>query len=177
MQQQSHPTIILGGGFVGLFTALHLSQQNYPYPIVLIEQRDRFSFKPLLYELLSGELHSEQVYPHYKQLLSGSRVLFVQDTVKAINLHEQQITVASGQHYSYRNLVLALGGKTSYFNTPGADQYTFPLTSGSEAIALRKHLQNRLHQAIQAKTSEERRYLLTVAIVGAGPAGIELACT
>jgi NADH dehydrogenase len=177
MQQSSHPTIILGGGFVGLFTALHLSQQNYPHPIVLIEQRDRFSFKPLLYELLSGELHSEQVYPRYKELLSGSHIQFVQDTVKSIDLHHQCITVASDQRYSYRSLVLALGGKTTYFNTPGADQYTFSLTNGAEAIALRQHLRNRLHLALQAKTDAERRHWLTVAIVGAGPAGIELACT
>lgn len=177
MPQTSHPTIILGGGFVGLFTALHLSQQNYPHPIVLIEQRDRFSFKPLLYELLSGELHSEQVYPRYQELLSGSRVTFVQDSVANIDLHHQRITVASGENYSYRNLVLALGGKTTYFNTPGAEQHTFPLTSGAEAIALRKHLRHRLHLALQAKSCDERRYLLTVAIVGAGPAGIELACT
>lgn len=177
MQLASHPTIILGGGFVGLFTALHLSQQNYSDPIVLIEQRDRFSFKPLLYELLSGELHSEQVYPRYKELLSGSRVMLVQDTVESIDLLDQSITVASGQRYAYRNLVLALGSKTAYFNTPGANQYTFPFTNGTEAIALRKHLRHRLHQAIQAKTIEERRYLLTVAIIGAGPAGIELACT
>ncbi|MBF2025898.1 MAG: NAD(P)/FAD-dependent oxidoreductase [Oscillatoriales cyanobacterium C42_A2020_001] len=177
MQQSSHPTIILGGGFVGLFTALHLSQQNYPHPIILIEQRDRFSFKPLLYELLSGELHSQQVYPRYQELLLGSHVAFVQDTVKAINLHHQRLTVASGKNYDYCNLVLALGSQTTYFNTPGADKYTFPLTDGAEAIALRKHLRLRLHQAIQAKTVEEQQYLLTFAIVGAGPAGIELACT
>lgn len=162
---------------MGLFTALHLSQQNYPQPIILIEQRDRFSFKPLLYELLSGELHSEQVYPRYQELLSGRCVTFVQDTVKAIDLHHQRIAVASGKQYDYRNLVLALGSKTTYFNTPGADQHTFPLTNGAEAIALRKHLRICLHQAIQAKTVEERCYLLTIAIVGAGPAGIELACT
>lgn len=177
MQQSSHPTIILGGGFVGLFTALHLSQQNYSHPIVLIEQRDRFSFKPLLYELISGELHSEQVYPRYKELLSDSHVTFVQGTVKSINLYHQSITIASGEHYSYRNLVLALGSQTACFNTPGADEYTFPLTNGAEAIALRKHLRNRLHQALQTETVAERRHLLTVAIVGAGPAGIELACT
>ncbi len=177
MPHPSHPTVILGGGFVGLFTALHLSQQNYSHPIVLIEQRDRFSFKPLLYELLSGELHSEQVYPRYQELLSGSGVSFVQDTVESIDLHHQCVTGASGQHYSYRNLVLALGGKTAYFNTPGADKHTLPLTSGAEAIALRRHLRTRLHQAIQAQTVDERRYLLTIAIVGAGPAGIELACT
>lgn len=177
MPQSSHPTLILGGGFVGLFTALHLSQQNYPHPIVLIEQRDRFSFKPLLYELLSGELHSEQVYPRYQDLLAGSHVTWVQDVVQTIDVMQQRITVASGHQYSYRHLVLALGGKTAYFNIAGADRYALPLTNGAEAIALRKHLRTRLHQALQAKTAAERRWLLTVAIVGAGPAGIELACT
>ncbi|RCJ32879.1 NADH dehydrogenase [Nostoc minutum NIES-26] len=177
MQQASHPTVILGGGFAGLFTALHLSHQNYPHPIILIEQRDRFSFKPLLYELLSGELHSAQVYPRYKELLAGSSVTFVQDTVKSIHLNQRRVTVASGKVFDYSNLVLALGGKTTYFNTPDAAEYAMPLTSGEEAIALRKHLRQRLHQAIQTQDSESRRLLLTVAIIGAGPAGIELACT
>jgi NADH dehydrogenase FAD-containing subunit len=177
MQQASHPTVILGGGFAGLFTALHLSHQNYLRPIILIEQRDRFSFKPLLYELLSEELHSEQVYPRYKELLAGSRVTFVQDMVTSINLHECKVTVASGKVFDYNNLVLALGGKTTYFKTPGAEEHAMPFTNGAEAIALRKHLRHRLHLAIQTQDPERRRQLLTVAIIGAGPAGIELACT
>ncbi|MDZ8056454.1 MAG: NAD(P)/FAD-dependent oxidoreductase [Aulosira sp. ZfuVER01] len=177
MQQASHPTVILGGGFAGLFTALHLSQQNHSQPIILIEQRDRFSFKPLLYELLSGELHSKQVYPRYTELLAGSRVTFVQDTVKSIDLNHRKVTVASSKVFNYSSLVLALGSKTTYFNTPGAAEYAMPLTSGAEAIALRKHLRHRLHQAIQTQDPARRRLLLTVAIIGAGPAGIELACT
>lgn len=177
MQQASHPAVILGGGFAGLFTALHLSQQNYFHPIILIEQRDRFSFKPLLYELLSGELQSKQVYPYYHQLLSGSGVSFIQDTVQAIDLYQRRVTVASGKVFNYSNLVLTLGGKTTYFQTPGAAEYAMPFTSGQEAIALRKHLRHRLHQAIQTQDLERRRLLLSVAIIGAGPAGIELACT
>jgi NADH dehydrogenase FAD-containing subunit len=177
MQQASHPTVILGGGFVGLFTALHLSHQNDSHPIILIEQHDRFSFKPLLYELLSGELHSEQVYPRYKELLAGSSVTFVQDTVKSIHLHQRRVTLASDKVFDYGQLVLALGSKTTYFNTPGAAEYAMPFTSGEQAIALRKHLRHRLHQAIQTQNPEHRRLLLTIAIIGAGPAGIELACT
>ncbi|WP_442945026.1 NAD(P)/FAD-dependent oxidoreductase [Nostoc sp.] len=177
MQEASYPTVILGGGFAGLFTALHLSHQNYSHPIILIEQRDRFSFKPLLYELLSGELHSKQVYPRYKELLAGSSVTFVQDTVKSIHLHQRRVTIVSGKVFDYSNLVLALGGKTTYFNTPGAGEYAMPFTSGEEAIALRKHLRNRLHLALQTQEREHRRLLLTVAIIGAGPTGIELACT
>ncbi|MFB2834944.1 NAD(P)/FAD-dependent oxidoreductase [Floridanema evergladense] len=177
MQQTSYPTVILGGGFVGLFTALHLSHQNYSQPIVLIEQRDRFSFKPLLYELLSGELHSEQVYPRYKELLAGSKISFIQANVQSINLVERSVTVASGESINYSKLVLALGGKTNYFNTPGAADYAMSFTSGEEAIALRKHLRSRLQLAIQTQDPKSRRLLLTVAIIGAGPAGIELACT
>lgn len=74
MNQTSHPTIIVGGGFVGLFTALHLRGQNYPHPILLIEQRDRFTFKPLLYELITDKLHAEQVCPRYADLLAESKV-------------------------------------------------------------------------------------------------------
>ena len=177
MRQASHPTVILGGGFAGLFTALYLSQQNYSHPIILIEQRDRFSFKPLLYEFLSGELQSTQVYPRYKELLTGSNVTFVQDKVQSIDLHQQKISLESSEIFNYSHLVLALGSKTTYFHTPGAAEYAMPLTSGEQAIALRKHLRHRLHQAIQTQDLARRRLLLTVAIIGAGPAGIELACT
>jgi NADH dehydrogenase FAD-containing subunit len=177
MQQASHPAVILGGGFAGLFTALHLSQQNYPHPIILIEQRDRFSFKPLLYELLSGELQSKQVYPHYRELLAFSGVTFIQDTVHSIDLKQRRVSVNSGNVFNYTNLVLTLGGKTTFFQTPGAAEYAIPFTSGEEAIALRKHLRHRLHQAIQTQDMKRRRLLLSFAIIGAGPAGIELACT
>ncbi len=177
MNQVSHPTVILGGGFVGLFTALHLGHQDYPHPLVLIERGDRFSFKPLLYELLTGELHAELVCPLYAKLLSGSRVSFVQDTVKSIDLPQRQVVLASGKSYDYRNLVLALGGQTNYFKTPGAAENSFSFTSATEAVTLRARLQDCLQTANSTKDREQRLRLLTVAIIGAGPAGVELACT
>jgi NADH dehydrogenase FAD-containing subunit len=182
MQHPSHPTtarptVILGGGFVGLFTALHLSQPADHAPIILIEPRDRFSFKPLLYELLSGELHSNQVHPRYRDLLGDRHITVVPAAVQSIDLEQQRVTTTTGQTFDYGHLVLALGSKTAYFNTPGADQYALTFASGEDAIALRKQLRQRLHLAVQAQTKAERLELLTVAIVGAGPAGIELAGT
>jgi NADH:ubiquinone reductase (non-electrogenic) len=58
---------ILGGGFGGLYTALRLSNlpwpQQEPVEIVLIDQRDRFLFAPLLYELVTGELQTWEIAP------------------------------------------------------------------------------------------------------------------
>jgi hypothetical protein len=53
------PTLILGGGFTGLFTALHLSRQHYTTPTILIDREWNFIFKPLLYEFLSGEMNMQ----------------------------------------------------------------------------------------------------------------------
>jgi NADH:ubiquinone reductase (non-electrogenic) len=174
---QTLPTIILGGGFVGLFTALHLGQQKYSRPIILIEQRDRFTFKPLLYELLTGEMHLEQICPLYTELLKGSKVTLVQDTVKSIDLPQKRIFLESGKVYDYGNLVLALGSKPTYFNTPGAAENALPFASASDAMTLKMRLQDCLQTAISTKDPERRSHLLTVAIIGAGPAGVELACT
>lgn|GEM_PF-3392560 len=43
---EAHPTLILGGGFTGLFTALHLSRQHYTTPTILIDCKWSFIFKP-----------------------------------------------------------------------------------------------------------------------------------
>lgn len=177
MNQTSLPTIILGGGFVGLFTALHLSQQNYPHPIILIEQRDRFTFKPLLYELLTGEMHLEQICPFYRALLSNSKVSFLQDTVSSIDLEQKKIILESGIIYHYGNLVLALGSQPTYFNTPGAAENTLSFASADDALTLKMRLQDCLETACRTQEPEKRSQLLTTAIIGAGPAGVELACT
>ena len=50
MNNSTTPTIIVGGGFVGLFGALYLSHHHYPDPIILIDSTERFVFKPLLIE-------------------------------------------------------------------------------------------------------------------------------
>jgi hypothetical protein len=52
---------VLGGGFGGLYTALRLdslvwSPENQPQ-VLLIDQSERFVFKPLLYELLTKGLY------------------------------------------------------------------------------------------------------------------------
>ncbi len=180
MQEQvnllTDPTVILGAGFTGLFTALHLCHQGYSRQIVLIDQKERFVFKPLLYEFFSGEMNTNQVWPRYEELLDCGGIAFVQDSVKNIDLQQRKIELTSGLCYAYSNLVLALGSAINYFGIEGAEN-SFPFRTGEDAMALSQHLRECLQQATQTQDPQQRRLLLTVAVIGAGPAGIEMAAT
>jgi NADH dehydrogenase FAD-containing subunit len=50
----------------------------------VIDQSDRFVFKPLLYELLSGAASEEEVAPPFAQLLGPYPVTFLQGRVASV---------------------------------------------------------------------------------------------
>jgi NADH dehydrogenase FAD-containing subunit len=173
----SHPAIIVGAGFTGLFTALHLRHQHDLRSIILIDPQERFVFKPMLYELLTGELSEDTVCPTYKELLQGSDIKFIQDKVVAIDLQEKSLTLASGTDYSYSHLVLAVGSVQGYMGTEGAQKNAFAFRTRENVIALERRLRECLRRATQTNDEAQRRSLLTFAVVGAGPTGVEMAAT
>ena len=69
--------VVVGGGFGGLFSALAIRERLPKRPVVLIEPQSQFVFQPLLYELLSGEMQSWEVAPHYRDLLSSRQVAWL----------------------------------------------------------------------------------------------------
>ncbi|NMF84256.1 NAD(P)/FAD-dependent oxidoreductase [Nodosilinea sp. P-1105] len=177
MSVTTEPTVIVGGGFLGLFAAMHLCHQHHPAPIILIDQAERFVFKPLLYELLSGELSEQQVWPKYDDLLNCDEITFIHDRVDQVDLQQQQLRLASGLQYTYGHLVLGVGSTMHDFGIPGVKDYGFPFRTGENARRLAQHLRQCLQRASQTTDATERQALLTVAIVGAGPAGVEMAAT
>lgn len=177
MSNPIYQTVIIGGGFTGLFTALHLSHQHYPRSVILIDKNQRFCFKPLLYEYFSGEMDSMQVTPLFTELLRGSGVIFVQAEVESIDLENRQVQLSSGDCYKYSNLVLAVGSVTGYFDVAGAKESALPFWVHKDAIAIDRHLHKCLEEAIHTTDPKTRRQLLTVAVVGGGPSGVEMAAT
>ena len=176
MNNTTNPTVIVGGGFVGLFTALHLAHHHYSEPVILIDKSDRFVFKPLLYEHLTGEMQNLQVFPRYEDLLEGSNVTVVRDEVTNIDLQQRRIELASGSHYDYQYLVLGVGSTQGYLGTEGAKEHGFAFRTQEDTVALEKHLRKCLQQATQAEL-KAKKALTTVAVVGAGPSGVEMAAT
>ena len=159
--------VIVGGGFGGLYTALALSQQPAPPPILLIEPQERFLFLPLLYELLSDELRRWEIAPPYEDLLAGRGVAWLRDRVERIDTTARLVHTSAGRSVAYASLVIACGGGDCTFGVPGAERHS----QGFRSLADVERLQTLL-RALR----EQRHPLQRVAIVGAGPTGVELAC-
>ncbi|MBL1175371.1 NAD(P)/FAD-dependent oxidoreductase [Pantanalinema sp. GBBB05] len=171
MTQQPVRICILGGGFAGLYTALRLSQlpwtQAEKPEITLVDRHDRFLFTPLLYELMTGELHTWEIAPPFEELLAGTGIRFCQGTVKTIDVGARQVDLHTGITLAYDRLVLALGGETPLDLVPGAAEFALPFRTIQDAY----RLEERLRQLEAADTDK-----LRVAIVGGGYSGVELAC-
>ncbi|MEM9151946.1 MAG: FAD-dependent oxidoreductase, partial [Cyanobacteria bacterium P01_F01_bin.3] len=100
----SQSICILGGGFGGLYTALALSKLDWKDKqpeIVLIDQRDRFLFAPLLYEIVTGELQTWEIAPPYEELLANTGVRFHQSSVDSIDVNAQQVSLSDESQLSY----------------------------------------------------------------------------
>jgi demethylphylloquinone reductase len=171
MTQQSPRICILGGGFGGLYTALRLDQLPWQPPhkpeIVLVDQRDRFLFSPLLYELLTGELETWEIAPPFAELLANTSIRFQQAEVEAIDIETKTVQLNDATALTYDYLVLAMGGETPLEQPAGVVDYALPFRTLADAYQLQERLR-RLEQSQQDK--------IRVAIVGGGYSGVELAC-
>lgn len=170
MTQSASPRIvILGGGFAGLYAALQLDGLAWEQKpsIVLADQRDRFLFAPLLYELVTGELETWEIAPLYGDLLGGTGVQFQQRRVTGVDVEGQLVYFDGVPPEPYDYLVLGLGGETPLDIVPGAAEHAIPFRTIDDAYRLKQTLQD-------LEASERDR--IRVAIVGGGYSGVELAC-
>ena len=135
--------------------------------IILIDQRDRFLFAPLLYELVTGELQTWEIAPPFEELLANTNIRFCQGVVSEIDINQQQVKLENGQAFSYDRLVLAMGGETPMEMVKGAAEYAIPFRTIDDAYRLQEKL-----RVLEASDREKIR----LAIAGGGYSGVELAC-
>ena len=171
-QMRPAKIVVVGGGFGGLFTALELDGLS---DVTLITSDDHFTFSPMLYEYLSGEVEAWHVAPYYKDLV-GDKMRVVRGEVDRIDFDTHQVHVNNReQPLEYDALVLAIGGVSNYYNVPGAMNYALPFRKIAHADELRRRMIMALDQIAPDATPEEVRDKLTFAIVGGGASGVELA--
>jgi len=163
--------LILGGGFGGLFTALDLTGTG---EITLVSDEDHFTFKPMLYEYLSGEVQAWHIAPNYSELLDKD-VRVVRGAVSAIDLDGQAVTIeGEPEPIKFDVLVLALGAVTNYWGVEGAEQHTLPFRTVADANHLRRRMTEALDAVQPDAAPQDARSALTFAVVGGGASGVEL---
>jgi len=171
MVDKRKKVIIIGGGFGGLFTALDLANDA---EVTLISDSDHFTFRPLLYEYLSGEVEAWHIAPDYKELF-GSEINFVRGTVETVDFESQTVAVsARDETFDYDALVLAVGGVTNFWNIAGAEENALSFRGIADADELRNQMTRALDEISPTLAPQDAREKLTFAVVGGGASGVEL---
>lgn len=104
-----------------------------------MDKSDRFVFKPLLYELLTGAADADEVSPKFSDLLEPTSVQFVCQRVERVE-HEADaspgpgsragcVVLSDGSEIDYDWIVLALGADITPRGTPGAKEHAIPFAT------------------------------------------------
>ena len=171
--------VILGGGFGGVYTAMHLEKQLAHAPhidITLVNRENFFLFTPMLHEVAASDLDITHIVNPIRKLLH--RTHFFEGDVEYIDLPNKCVGVSHGyephQHeLPYDHLVLALGSITNFFNLPGLEDHALTMKSLGDAIQVRNRMIANLEEASSECAVQGRAPLLSVVVAGGGFAGVE----
>ena len=163
----SDPIVVVGGGFGGLATVQALLAKSDGTPIILIDGGNRFLFKPLLYELLSGELQLWEVAPQYSDLALELGFIFLQEYVVEIDEIEQKLITSSDIEITYSQLVISTGVTTDYSLLENLEDYAVGFSNLNDFRIIKKLI---------TKINNSTESTNPIVIAGAGPTGVELAC-
>jgi NADH:ubiquinone reductase (H+-translocating) len=172
MANQPH-VVILGAGFGGIGALKSLGDAGVN--VTLIDKHDYHTFQPLLYQVATDELAPTVVGFPIRELLHGrNNIAFHQAVVGSVNLAAKQVLAQGLEAIHYDYLILALGAVVNYFQTPGADQHTFPLYTMDDALRLKEHIL-RTFEAVDKNPALVEEGALTFCVVGGGATGVEIA--
>lgn len=166
--------VIVGGGFGGLAAAQSLSRADVE--VILIDRRNHHLFQPLLYQVATATLSpSEIAWPIRHILRKQDNVRVLMATVVGVDKAEKAVILEDGSRERYDYLILATGAQHAYFGNDAWEEYAPGLKTLEDATAIRRKLLLAFEAAEREPDAEKRRALLTFAIIGAGPTGVEMA--
>jgi NADH:ubiquinone reductase (H+-translocating) len=164
--------VVVGAGFAGASLLRNLPPVlRRPGETLLIDRRQEFTFVPLIHEVAVGRVHPESVISPIAPLCKGS-CDFLNTEVLGVDLEEKTLETLEGL-IGYEYLVLNPGSVASEPG-PHLNNYFQSFWSLHDALRLRSSLS----EAWRAATSPgppPPPGSLTVAIVGGGATGVELA--
>src|SRR5687767_283833 len=171
----SRPQIlIVGAGFGGLTAAREL--ERAPVDVTVVDRRNFHLFQPLLYQVATAGLNpSDIAWPIRSVLRDQANARVLLGEVTGVDAAAREVILDDGRRLTYDWLVLATGATHTYF---GHDEWAGVapgLKRVDDATLIRRRILVAFERAENTADEALRRQLMTFAIVGAGPTGVELA--
>ena len=169
--------LILGGGYVGLYTAWGLEKRRSlaPIDVTIVEPNPYMTYQPLLPEVAGGHVQPRHVTVPLISALKRTRV--IRGSITGVSLEERTASVAaldgSTRTIPFDQVVFALGAVTRTFPTPGLAEHGIGFKTLEEAAHLRDRVIENIARAALTTDAAERRRLLTFVFVGGGYTGVE----
>ncbi len=175
MSEQRVPhLVVVGAGFGGLQLIHDLKNVNVR--ITLIDQRNHHLFQPLLYQVATTILATSEIaWPIRHLFRDRTEVTTLLGTVTDVDTERRQVQLENGTEISYDMLVLATGARHAYFGNDQWEALAPGLKALEDATTIRRRLLLAFERAERETDEAKRKALLTFAIVGGGPTGVELA--
>jgi NADH:ubiquinone reductase (H+-translocating) len=164
MTARNHTTpdkvLVIGGGFAGFWAAVAARRvAGSRAAVTLVSPEPRLEIRPRLYEARPETLAVDLL-----PLLRKVDVGFMRGAAVVLDTAAKTVTLAEGDHLAYDRLVVATGSRMQRPKVAGAEA-AFSVDTQADAIAFDRRLREIARDVAQP----------TIAVVGAGFAGIELA--
>ena len=165
--------VILGAGFGGIEAAKAV--KGVAADVTVIDRQNHHCFQPLLYQVATAALSPADVaWPIRHILAHQQNTTVLMGDVRAVDT-PAQVVRTDGLSIPYDYLVIATGATHSYFGHEDWAAVAPGLKGIDDATRTRRRILTAFERAEAAENEEERQSLLTFAIVGGGPTGVEMA--
>ncbi|MEU9400082.1 NAD(P)/FAD-dependent oxidoreductase [Streptomyces sp. NPDC048242] len=178
--------LVVGGGHVGMYTALRLQRKLKPQlrqgdvEITVVSPDPYMTYQPFLPEAAAGSISPRHVVVPLRRVLDRCRVVVGEVTsldhtartaaVRTLATAERD---APDELLGYDELVLAPGSVARTLPIPGLAEHGIGFKTVEEAIGLRNHVIEQLDIASSTRDPAVRDAALTFVFVGGGYAGVE----
>jgi len=170
----THKVVVIGAGFGGLQFIHDLKRPGVA--ITLIDRRNHHLFQPLLYQVATTVLATSEIaWPIRHLFRDRHEVETLLGEVVGVDRVNRTVRLKDGGEIGFDTLVIATGTRHAYFGNDNWEPYAPGLKTLEDATAIRRRVLLAFERAERESDPQVREALLTFAIVGAGPTGVELA--